>query len=119
MSIAARVTNSSALFHEALDGGRTRAAALALVVLEEDVGLFPLLRRHALRPFAECGLVVIELVESQISPRRGAHHRAPEVILLGDAHRYVPLAHRVIDLVVEPALVPKLEHVTPIRWQQS
>ena len=44
--------------------------------------------------------------------------RTLEVILLGDAHRDVALAQRVEDVVVEPAVVPELEHVAAVRGQQ-
>jgi hypothetical protein len=37
-----------------------------------------------------------------------------KIVLLRDAHRDVTLAHDGVDLVVEPALVPELEHVTAI-----
>src|SRR5258708_4517439 len=104
-----------------IDEGRDRrwAGSFALVVLEKHVRLFPALSGDALRPLYQGRRVIIESMESEISPRRGAHNRNLEVFLFGDAHRDVPLAHRVVDLFVEPALVPELEHVAAIGRQQS
>ena len=94
------------------DSRRTRPRAF--IVLEEHVRVLPALPRHALRPLDERGFIVVETMQPQIAPRRGGHDRTLELVLLDDAHRDVPLAHRVVDLVVEPALVPELEHVPPI-----
>ena len=58
-------------------------------------------------------------MQPQISPRRGADDGNLEVLLFRHAHRDVTLAESVVDFVVEPALVPELEHVPAIGWQQS
>jgi hypothetical protein len=47
---------------------RPRSTVLGLIVLEEHVRFIPGLTRYALRPLDERGLVVIELVQAQISP---------------------------------------------------
>ena len=47
---------------------RSGAAVLVLVMLEENVRLFPGLTGHALRPVDESGFVVIESMQTQVSP---------------------------------------------------
>src|SRR5450759_2155806 len=91
----------------------------AFVVFEENVRFFPRLARHDLRPLDERRFVVIETMQPEVSPRRGADDRALEVFLFRHAHRDVPLAESVVDIVVEPALVPELEHVLAVRGKQS
>src|SRR5438045_4888867 len=105
--------------HERSHGRRPRPPVLRLIVLEEHVSLGPLLSSHLLSPIDELAVGIVELVQPQVSPRRRAHYRTPEVILLGDAHRDVAVAHRRVDLVVEPALVAELEDVASILGEQA
>jgi hypothetical protein len=56
-------------------------------------------------------------VQSEISPRRSRNDGTFEVGLLRDAHRNVAIAQNRKHLVIEPALVPKLESVSAIDGQ--
>jgi hypothetical protein len=87
-------------------------------VLKEHIGLLPRLPRNTLGPLNKRGFIVVKTMQAQISPGCRRHHRALELLLLDDAHRDVPLTHRVVDLLVEPTLVPELEHVAATGWQK-
>src|SRR5215510_2497161 len=93
--------------NEVVDGWRT--GANTFVVLEDDVRVRPGFPADTFCPRRQRRLVVVESVEAQIAPRCRAHERRSEVGLIDHAHRDVALTKRVVDLVVEPALVPELD----------
>src|SRR5437764_15392917 len=64
-----------ARFHKTLDGQRTRADIRRKIVLEEDVRLFPTSFLDALGPYSDGRLIVIQAMQTHITPRRCRLHR--------------------------------------------
>ena len=87
-----------------------RVRGCGRLVHEVHKGLAPAGGREALGPCGEIALGIRLEAKPHVTPRRGFHQRRRRIVLaLGQDQRRSCGLERVIDVVVEPRLIAKLE----------
>src|SRR5205814_1403123 len=88
-------------------------------MLEKDEGVFPLLILHAFQPFTEIVFVIGGATQAQVPPARRADDFSEWFLVsIGNYQRAIAGPQQIKSLIVEPALVAKLECRTQVRLQQ-